>query len=127
MRGTVTIVNAASSSESSHVQNSSDPGCPLYSDAHFMCGSMSRDDTAATCASVKSSFSSAYASVPIAIVVNPAVTTIARRAPSSSAVRRSRCPSTAAATANSAAASAVSSAEAPIAAVRFTLVPLERL
>ena len=29
MRGTVSSVNAARKSESSHVQNSSEPGCPL--------------------------------------------------------------------------------------------------
>ena len=70
--GTVMKVNAAIQTDIIHVQKSSDPGCPLQSDAHFMCVCMLLDDTFATCAMEKSSVISAYARRPIARVFNPA-------------------------------------------------------
>ena len=57
--GTVMRTNAAIQSDIIHVQNSNDPGCPLQSEADFMCSRMLLEETLATWAIEKSSTMSA--------------------------------------------------------------------
>src|SRR5690606_32400141 len=54
MRGTVMRTKAAMNSDIVHDQKRSEPGCPLYSDAHLNRACMSLDETEATCAIEKS-------------------------------------------------------------------------